>query len=95
MHAHHHTHDILNTSDRNLVIAVGVNVLLTVVQIIGGLISGSLSLIADAIHNLSDAASLGIALFARIIARRPPDAFSRATGRCLLPAQGSCACRRL
>ncbi len=75
MHAHHHTHDTTNKSDRNLVFAVAVNVLLTIAQIIGGLLSGSLSLIADAIHNLSDAASLGIALFARIIARRPPDAF--------------------
>jgi cobalt-zinc-cadmium efflux system protein len=75
LHAHHHNHNTANKSDKNLIIAVGVNLLLTVVQIIGGLVSGSLSLIADAIHNLSDAASLGIALFARIIARRPPDAF--------------------
>lgn len=50
-----------------------VNILLTVVQIIGGILSGSLALIADAIHNLSDALSLGLALFARIIARRPAD----------------------
>jgi cobalt-zinc-cadmium efflux system protein len=75
LHAHHHSHDTSDKSDKNLIIAVGVNVILTVVQIIGGLISGSLSLIADALHNFSDAASLGIALFARKIARRPPDAF--------------------
>jgi len=49
--------------------------LLTVVQVIGGILSGSLSLIADALHNFSDAASLGIALFARKIAQRPADAF--------------------
>lgn len=47
------------------------NVGLTLAQIIGGIVSGSLPLIADALHNLNDAASLGIALFARRIARRP------------------------
>lgn len=55
-------------------LAVGVNLLLTVVQIIGGVVSGSLALIADAIHNLSDALSLVIAFFARKVARRPADA---------------------
>jgi len=66
---HHHAPE----SDRGLLLAVGINVLLTFAQAIGGIISGSLSLIADALHNLSDAASLGIALFARKISRRPAD----------------------
>lgn len=54
--------------------AVAVNLLLTAVQIIAGVISGSLALVADAIHNLSDALSLIIAFFARKIGRRPADA---------------------
>lgn len=53
--------------------AVGVNFLLTIAQIVGGLISGSLAMIADALHNFSDAASLVIAFWARRIARRPAD----------------------
>ena len=69
MSEHHHAPE----SDRGLLLAVGINVVLTVAQVIGGIISGSLSLIADALHNLSDAASLGIALFARKISRRPAD----------------------
>nr|WP_236701341.1 cation diffusion facilitator family transporter [Thalassomonas viridans] len=40
-------------------------------QIIGGLVSGSLALIADAVHNLSDALALVIAFVARKIARQP------------------------
>ena len=71
MSEHHHHH--APESDRGLLLAVGINVLLTLAQVIGGIISGSLSLIADALHNLSDAASLGIALFARKISRRPAD----------------------
>lgn len=51
--------------------AVAVNVILTLAQVIGGMVAGSLSLIADALHNLSDAASLAIALFARRVGRRP------------------------
>lgn len=52
---------------------MAINILLTVVQIIGGILSGSLALIADAIHNLSDALSLVLAFLARKIARRPAD----------------------
>lgn len=69
MHDHGHAHG----GDRRLVGAVLVNVLLTVAQVVGGLLSGSLSLVADALHNLNDAASLGIALVARRVARRPAD----------------------
>jgi len=44
-----------------------------VAQIIGGVLSGSIALIADAIHNFADAGSLLIALLARRISRRPTD----------------------
>ena len=71
-HQHHHHGP---ESDRGLLVAVGINVLLTLAQVMGGIISGSLSLIADALHNLSDAASLGIALFARTLSRKPADEF--------------------
>lgn len=71
-HSHHHH---APKSDRGLILAVGINFFLTFAQVIGGVISGSLSLIADALHNLSDAASLGIALFARKISRKPADEF--------------------
>ena len=68
-----HSHGEESMSDGRLVLAVALNVLLTVAQIIGGILSGSLALIADALHNFSDAASLGLALFARRIGRRPAD----------------------
>ena len=71
--AGHHHHVDPEAGDRRIVAAVGVNLLLTVAQIVGGLLSGSLALIADAIHNLSDALALVIAFGARKIARRPAD----------------------
>lgn len=73
-HHHHHHPEVDLAGDRRVAAAVGVNILLTVVQIIAGLFSGSLALIADAVHNLSDALSLVIAFAARRIARRPADA---------------------
>lgn len=70
---HQHTHETRQLSDSRLVVAVAANVLLTVAQIVGGVLSGSLALVADALHNLNDAASLGLALLARRIARKPAD----------------------
>lgn len=71
---HHHHHVDPDAGDARVALAVAVNLGLTVLQVVGGIISGSLALIADAIHNLSDALSLVIAFFARKIARRPADA---------------------
>ena len=73
-HAHgHHHHLDPDAGDTRVALAVGVNMLLTVAQFAGGLISGSTALIADAVHNLSDALSLVIAFVARKIARLPAD----------------------
>ena len=71
-HGHHHVDPA--SGDRRVVAAIGVNLGLTAAQVAAGVLSGSLAMIADAIHNLSDALSLVIAFVARRIARRPSDA---------------------
>lgn len=73
-HDHGHTVTDGKSGDWKVSIAVWANALLTVAQIAGGIFSGSLALIADALHNFSDMASLVIALAARKISRRSPDA---------------------
>jgi len=73
-HGHTHTHLSADAGDRRVGAAVAVNLLLTVAQIVGGVVSGSVALIADAVHNLSDAVSLVIAFAARRVSRRPADA---------------------
>lgn len=65
---HHH-----HGGERGLGMAVAINLALTVAQVVGGIVSGSVALIADAVHNLSDAVALIIAFAARRIARRPAD----------------------
>lgn len=72
-HSHHH-HIDPKAGDARVAWAVAVNMVLTLAQIIGGILSGSLALIADALHNFSDAVALIIAFFARKIARRPSTA---------------------
>ena len=72
--AHDHAHMKPKAGDRRVAIAIWANGVLTVAQIVGGILSGSLALIADAIHNFSDMASLVIAFGARKIARNPADA---------------------
>lgn len=72
--AHDHVEIDPESGDKRVSIAIWANAFLTVAQIIGGILSGSLALIADALHNFSDMASLVIAFAARKIARRPADA---------------------
>ncbi|WMS45194.1 cation diffusion facilitator family transporter (plasmid) [Acuticoccus sp. MNP-M23] len=72
-HDHGHAHFDAKSGDRRVSIAIWANALLTVAQIAGGIVSGSLALVADALHNFSDMASLVIAFAARKIARRPAD----------------------
>jgi cobalt-zinc-cadmium efflux system protein len=70
----HHHHVGAEAGDRRVGLAIAVNLGVTAVQVVGGILAGSLALIADALHNFSDAVALIIAFAARRIARRPPDA---------------------
>ena len=67
-HSHQHSHK--NLKDRNLFISVLLNVLITVSQIVGGLLSGSLSLLSDALHNFSDVLSLLVSYVASKLAKQ-------------------------
>jgi cobalt-zinc-cadmium efflux system protein len=59
---------------RALTIVLAMTALLAVAELVGGLVSDSLALIADAGHMLSDVGSLALALGALWLARRPPTA---------------------
>ena len=62
----HHNHSTPSTSTTRLFFTMALNFVITAVEIIGGIFSGSLSLISDALHNFSD----GIAIFISYIAVR-------------------------
>lgn len=74
--AHGHSHGLSGTTAtgrhrRRLILVLGITLSVVVVQLVAGLISGSLALLADAGHMFSDAAGLAIALTAAWIAARP------------------------
>jgi len=52
--------------------SVGLNILITGAEFVGGLFTGSVALLADAVHNLSDVFTLAVAAFARAAGMRPP-----------------------
>ena len=67
-HRHEHSHPEL--SGKNLFVSIILNSLITIAQFIGGIISGSLSLLSDALHNFSDVVSLVISFIANRYARK-------------------------
>ncbi len=70
-HSHHHHDDDLR--GRKLLWATLLNFSITLVQIAGGIISNSLSLLSDAFHNLADSSAIFIAFIAGKVSRRKPD----------------------
>lgn len=66
-HNHSHAHDL---NGRNLFVSILLNIIITVAQVIGGLISGSLALLSDALHNFSDVVSLIISLIANKLVKK-------------------------
>jgi cobalt-zinc-cadmium efflux system protein len=59
-----------NNKENRLIVSAGLNFATTVAQVIGGILSGSLSLISDALHNFSDTVALVISFFAVRLAKR-------------------------
>lgn len=71
-HAHHHHHHEHHAAvSRKLTIATIANVIIVVAELVVGFGVGSLALIGDALHNLTDAAALVLALIAVRLERRP------------------------
>lgn len=79
LHAHHHgdarhVHVTEGRSQRALAFALALTLSFAAVEVLTGFLANSLALISDAGHMVTDAASLGLALLAQVIARRPPSA---------------------
>ncbi|WP_227352822.1 cation diffusion facilitator family transporter [Haladaptatus salinisoli] len=73
-HDHDAGHDRGDASVRALTLALAINTVFLVVELLGAVYSGSLTLLADAVHMFADSASLGLALAAAWISARPADA---------------------
>ena len=67
----HERHSSITTNQRRLLIALAITGLMTVVELVGGVLSNSLALLGDAGHMFTDTLALGLSLFALTLARRP------------------------
>jgi cobalt-zinc-cadmium efflux system protein len=70
-HAHRHAHGQLDYG-RAFAIGIALNLVYVVGEAVGGIFSGSLALLADAGHNLSDVLSLSLSWGAAVLSRRRP-----------------------
>jgi len=75
-HNHHHTPQV-SSLNRAFIIGIGINALYVIIELTAGLYYNSLSLISDAGHNLSDVATLALALLAfRLVKVKANDKFT-------------------
>lgn len=74
---HNHSHHTLSNkpvTGKNLLYSILLNTLITVAQVVGGILSGSLALLSDALHNFTDVLSLIISYVANWLARKKASA---------------------
>ena len=69
-HSHNHSHNSKDLKGQKLLISILLNIVITVAQVIGGFVSGSLSLLSDALHNFSDVISLIVSYVAAKLSKQ-------------------------
>ncbi len=69
-HHDHHGHSHSDLKGRNLLISIVLNIAITLSQVVGGILSGSLALLSDALHNFSDVLSLVISYVAQKMGKK-------------------------
>ena len=68
MHEHEHNHD----SEKNISLAFFLNLLFSIIEVIGGIFTNSISILSDAFHDFGDAISLLIAVFCEKKSKKSP-----------------------
>ncbi len=77
---HNHSHSHTSISGKNLLLSIILNSIITIAQLVGGFISGSLALISDAVHNFSDVISLIISYIANLLTHRKKQTLQQTFG---------------
>ncbi len=71
--SHSHTHDHQNTSGKNIALAFFMNLLFSIIEFAGGLLTNSVAILSDALHDLGDSISLGLAWYMQKLSGKKPD----------------------
>jgi cobalt-zinc-cadmium efflux system protein len=69
-HGHSHIHSEGENTEKNLLISVLLNLVVTITEVLGGIFSNSLALLSDALHNLGDTSAIFIAFLAHVISKK-------------------------
>lgn len=69
-HTHVQNHDHSDLKGKKLLFTIGLNIVITLAQALGGMLSGSLALLSDALHNLTDVISLIISYVANLFTKK-------------------------
>jgi cobalt-zinc-cadmium efflux system protein len=69
-HSHHHGHNHSHDSAKNIGVAFFLNVSFTIIEFIGGILTNSVAIISDAIHDLGDSLSLGLAWYFQKLSKK-------------------------
>ena len=69
-HSHHHEHNHSHDSAKNIGVAFFLNVSFTIIEFIGGILTNSVAIISDAIHDLGDSLSLGLAWYFQKLSKK-------------------------
>ena len=70
----HHRHPQSPTSAAHILTAFLLNLFFSVFELIGGILTGSVAILSDALHDLGDAAGIGLSFFLERKSRKQPDA---------------------
>lgn len=73
-HHHHHHHHHGNESPARILTAFLLNLCFSVFELVGGILTGSVAILSDALHDLGDAAGIGLAYILEKKSRKAPDA---------------------
>ncbi len=74
-HEHHHTHsyDTSESGGKNIALAFFLNLFFCIIELVGGLLTNSVAILSDALHDLGDSVSLGMAWYFQKVSNRKPD----------------------
>ncbi|HPW90389.1 MAG TPA: cation diffusion facilitator family transporter [Paludibacteraceae bacterium] len=73
-HSHHHTHVHSPEGGKNIAIAFLLNFSFTIIELVGGLLTNSVAILSDALHDLGDSISLALAWYFQKVSGYSPSA---------------------
>lgn len=72
-HVHGHSHPEKSNAQRNLLVALLLNLSFAIIELAGGLYTNSVAILSDALHDAGDALSLGVAWYLEKVSHKPRD----------------------